>query len=120
MPVRSLTSRVLRWPRPEVVDASVRRWAQVVGSSHPEVVRIGYFGSYARGDWGVGSDVDLLVIVTQSDQSFERRGLALHRPRLPVPSDLLVYTLVEWERMSLGPGFAATANREAVWVYPEE
>jgi predicted nucleotidyltransferase len=42
---------------------------------HPEVVRVGYFGSYARGDWGVGSDLDLIIIVDRSDEPFARAVL---------------------------------------------
>lgn len=52
MPVRSLSSSMLRWPDRETVDRAVRRWAEEVARRKPEVVRIGYFGSYARGDWG--------------------------------------------------------------------
>jgi predicted nucleotidyltransferase len=39
------------------------------------VLEIGYFGSYARGDWGVGSDVDLIVIVAESELPRERRAV---------------------------------------------
>jgi predicted nucleotidyltransferase len=49
MPVRSLNSPVLIWPDAESVDLAARRWAEHA-SQNPEVVRIGYFGSYARGD----------------------------------------------------------------------
>lgn len=58
MPVRSLNSSVLRWPDPDSVVKAVRRWAKKYGENKPEVERIGYFGSYARGDAGVGSDLD--------------------------------------------------------------
>jgi predicted nucleotidyltransferase len=42
---------------------------------HDAVVRIGYFGSYARGDWGVGSDLDVIAVVAFSDEAFTRRAL---------------------------------------------
>ncbi|MGB9867724.1 MAG: nucleotidyltransferase domain-containing protein [Bacillota bacterium] len=32
-------------------------------SSHEEVISIGCFGSLARGDWSVGSDAHLIVVV---------------------------------------------------------
>ncbi|WP_376791658.1 nucleotidyltransferase domain-containing protein [Thermoflexus sp.] len=53
----------------------MRIWAERVARERPEVLRIGYFGSYARGDWGVGSDLDLVVIVRRSDLPFERRAV---------------------------------------------
>lgn len=52
---------------------------------HPEVVRVGDLGSYARGDWGVGSDLDLIIIVDQSDDPFERRAARWDATELPVP-----------------------------------
>ena len=67
MPVRSLSSPVLKWPHKGEVDQAARRWAGELAARHPEVVRIGYFGSYARDDWGVGSDLDLIAIVKEWD-----------------------------------------------------
>ncbi len=41
MPVRSLSSFVLRWPDAQAVGQAVRRWAEREGRVHPEVVRYG-------------------------------------------------------------------------------
>ncbi|GAB4253473.1 MAG: nucleotidyltransferase domain-containing protein [Thermoleophilia bacterium] len=120
MPVRSSASSVLKWPNNQAVDRAVRAWAKLVADSHPEVVRIGYFGSYARGDWGVGSDLDLVVIVGEAAEPFSRRPLALNTLELPVPTDLLVYTTAEWRRLLEEPRpFAQRMDREAVWVVRE-
>ena len=75
MPVRLLSSPVLKWPDAQTVDKAVRRWAEDIHQNRKDVLRIGYFGSYARGDWGVGSDLDLIVIVKHSDLPFERRSV---------------------------------------------
>jgi len=77
----------------------VRRWAKQLGHSRPEVLRIGYFGSYARGDWGVGSDLDLIIIVAASDREFVQRAVGWDTTPLPVPADLLVYTQTEWQTL---------------------
>ena len=74
MPVRSLNSSVLKWPGRETVDRAVRRWIARQVKQRPAVVRIGYFGSYARGDWGVGSDLDLIAVVDETFTPFERRA----------------------------------------------
>ena len=116
MPVRSLRSSVLRWPDPLTVDQAVRRWAARLAQARSEIVRIGYFGSYARGDWGVGSDLDVVVIVRGSDRPFARRAQAFDTISLPVPVDLLVYTADEWAELTGRPGFARTADTEAVWI----
>lgn len=118
MPVRSLTSPVLRWPDARAVRQAVARWAEDVVRRHPEVRRIGYFGSYARGDWGVGSDLDLVLVVDRSDQPFERRAAAWEVTQLPVPVDLLVYTLDEWRALLRQGRFGQVLAREAVWLYP--
>jgi len=117
MPVRSLNSSVLRWPDARTVDAAVRRWAERAAAAHPEALRVGYFGSYARGDWGPGSDLDLIVIVDRSDVRFERRAVRWDATELPVPAELLVYTRQEWQSESRRGRFHDTVTREAVWVW---
>jgi predicted nucleotidyltransferase len=99
------------------VDLAVRRWAEKVSAEKADVLRIGYFGSYARGDWGVGSDLDLIAIVDRSDKPMERRGAGFDTTQLPVPSDLLIYTAEEWQRMRDQGRFGRTLVEEAVWVY---
>lgn len=118
MPVRSLNSSVIKWPDLKAVSEAVVRWAKEEVPKHPELIRLGYFGSYARGEWGVGSDLDLVGIVAESPEAFERRNLSWSLTSLPVPSDLLVYTQAEWESLQKGGGrFARTLSRETVWVY---
>lgn len=111
MPVRSLHSSVLKWPDRDEVHRAVVSWARLVAAEHKDVVRVGYFGSYADRTWGVGSDVDLLVIVKETEELFLERGRRFDVTGLPVPADLLLYTEEEWRSFSNeGPG------REIVWV----
>ncbi len=118
MPVRSLSSSVFRWPDLPTVDRTLRRWAQKIAQQQPGILRIGYFGSYARGDWGVGSDLDLLIVVESSDRSFERRALEWDATELDVPADVLVYTQEEWQHLCRQDRrFPQTVMRETVWVY---
>ncbi len=117
MPVRSLSSSVLKWPDAREIDQAVRRWAEQAVTARPEILRVGYFGSYARGDWGVGSDLDLVIIVERAEEPFERRATQWDTTELPVPAELLVYTKAEWDRLGEGGRFYQTVMREAVWVY---
>src|SRR6266516_1120095 len=73
MPVRSLNSRVLRWPNADVVIGAARNWATALGRARKDVIRIGYIGSYARGDWGVGSDLDLVIVTDEANAPFHER-----------------------------------------------
>lgn len=116
MPVRSLSSSVLKWPNKQAVDAAVRAWAKERAEGRKDVLRIGYFGSYARGDWGVGSDLDIIIILTRSDQPVEQRASEWDATELPVPADILVLSEEEWRAMIQGR-FYRVVIWEAVWVY---
>lgn len=119
MPVRYLNSSVFKWPDLAQVKAVALEWAIKLAGQHPNILRVGYFGSYARGDWGVGSDLDLVVIVKQSREPFEQRALAWDLSELPVPAEVLVYTQAEWQQLQAKGGrFAQTLNTETIWLYP--
>jgi predicted nucleotidyltransferase len=108
---------VLVWPARAEVDRAVRDWAQQMAATRPELRRVGYFGSYARDDWGVGSDVDLVVIVSSSDEPRGRRSVSWDVTPLPVPADLLIYTEPEWAALTTDGGrFARMLIDETVWV----
>jgi predicted nucleotidyltransferase len=64
------------------------------------VQRVGCIGSYARGDWGVGSDLDVVVILRESTRSQRERYAHYYPDGLPVPADLWVYTQAEWELLN--------------------
>jgi predicted nucleotidyltransferase len=120
MPVRSLKSPVLIWPRADLVDTAVRNWAVRIAASRSEAVRIGCFGSYARGDAGVGSDLDIIVVVTSADPRFEHRSRGWETTSLPVPVDLLVYTCEEFEKVRGTTCFGRTLERDTVWIWTRQ
>ncbi len=116
MPVRSLSSSVLKWPTKSEVTRAVTNWLHQL-SRTGRIVRGGYFGSYARGDAGVGSDIDIVVTVTGDELAFEKRSVTFDTTHLPVPADLLVYT--EEERADLATAdsrFARVLRDETVWI----
>ncbi len=118
MPLRSLNSSVLKWPDRETVDCAARKWAADQGRRFPQLIRLGYFGSYASGNWGVGSDLDLVAVVSQANEPFERRLLGWNLNDLPVPAEILVYTSAEWERLVRKEGkFAQMLAQQTVWLY---
>ncbi|MEW6072505.1 MAG: nucleotidyltransferase domain-containing protein [Planctomycetota bacterium] len=110
---------MLRWPEPRQVDEAARSWAAREAPRHPGLIRIGYFGSYARGDAGVGSDLDLVALVEAAAEPFASRGVAWELESLPVPAEILVYTRAEWDRLREGGGrLGAVLAHETVWVWP--
>ena len=118
MPVRSLSSSVLAWPGKDRVESALAAWALELATRCDGLVAVGYFGSYARGDWGVGSDLDLLVVLEQSRLPFARRSVSMETGKMPVPADMLIYTRSQLEEMMRRGGrFAATLHAETAWVW---
>jgi uncharacterized protein len=118
MPVRSSNSPPLKWPDWQTVLDGARAWAAHAAATVPEVLRIGVFGSYARGDWGVGSDLDLVAIVSRAAAPRLERASAWDTTTLPVPVDLLVYTSEEWQALlDSNSRFGRTARQEVRWLW---
>jgi uncharacterized protein len=117
MPIRSLRSSVLTWPDRAAVEGALRAWTEDARRRRPELLGVGYIGSYARGDWGPGSDLDV-VLIAADDVPFETRGARWDTASIPVPVDLLVYTPAEWaELVRRGDRFAAMLEADLVWLY---
>jgi len=118
MPVRSLRSPVLRWPSREEVEEALKSW--ITRHPIPGLLALGYFGSYARGEEGVGSDLDLVLVVAASELPPWQRAALLPLEELPVPTEALVYTLEEWRALpQRSPRFAKALREEARWLLPE-
>ncbi len=114
MRARSSSSSVRRWPATDVVEAAGRAWAEKLAASDAGVVAVGCFGSFARGDDGFGSDLDLIAIVDGPKP--HPTAAAWSTAELPVPADLLVYDVAEWRAlMASGGRMARTLEREARW-----
>jgi len=118
MPVRSLNSPVFKWPDRKIVHQALLEWVKKKAQERPELLRAGYFGSYARGDWGVSSDLDLILILDHSEVNFQERATEWDVTSLPVPVDILIYTEEEWLALAeRGDRFYKTIEEEAVWIF---
>ena len=121
MHVRSLSASVDAWPTRASVLEEARAWASTLGTGDATVLRIGCFGSYARGDDGYGSDLDLVVVVSESNTPFQERSLRWGSPGLQVPCDFVVYTAAEWtDPVSPASGFLRTAKKEVIWLWERD
>jgi len=112
-----LNSSVIIWPKSQTVVKALKDWARQIKKMHNNVLKIGYFGSYAKGNNGVGSDLDVVMIIKHSDKSFLRRAAEWNVLDLPVPTDLLVYTLEEWQGLAQQEKFYVTLKKEINWIY---
>ena len=115
MPVRSLNSVVLKWPGRDEVLSAARRWATELTTHASAVEKVYCVGSYARGDWGVGSDLDVIVVLSDTDLSPFGRRLRYEPQDVPVPADVWVYTKAEWGALgSHSPQLWRRLQRELV------
>ena len=93
----------------------------IVAEAQPEEVFL--FGSYARGTERAASDVDLLVIMPDSEETRRQRRRLTGRiyrrlAGFPLSKDILVYTRGEVNRWRDVPGhIVATSLREGRRLY---
>ncbi|MCP9882676.1 nucleotidyltransferase domain-containing protein [Cyanobium sp. Alchichica 3B3-8F6] len=125
MPVRSLTQSLLRWPEPRVVLEAVERWAAQQACSNPTLQKVGVYGSYGRGDAGVGSDLDLLLVDQAATGPQTLRYRQWPFEQLPLSCDALVLTTAELEQLlassagedSAKAAMASALQRDCRWVW---
>jgi uncharacterized protein len=116
MPIRSSGSSVFRWPDRQQVESALSDWARANATS--DVVGVGYFGSYARDEWGVGSDLDVVIVITDASHDSRSHPRDWDATGLPVPADVLVYTESEWTSvLRRRDRFARMLEGEVVWVH---
>ena len=91
---------------------------RLVTEFQPE--QIWLFGSHAWGEPGQDSDLDLMVIVTESDESPVSRAQRAHRSLigLGIPKDVLVKTRAEFDRFrNVVSSLTYKVSREGRLVY---
>lgn len=115
MPVKSLHSSVRKWPDRTEVFESFRAWARHQMTVRRDIARIGCFGSIVKGTWGVGSDIDIIIILNDSNIHPLRRAAQWDTTGLPVPADVVVLTQREAEKAA-SYRFRNVIEKEVVWV----
>lgn len=97
------------------LDAAVVRLRERIGA-YEGVRGVLVFGSYARGEVGPQSDLDLIVVrdtpLPQTRRDDDLRGSL----RLGVPYDLITVTPEQYERLPRTRSFYAQAVREGLWI----
>lgn len=97
------------------LDAAVRKLQARLGRFHGVRGAL-VFGSYARGDVGPESDLDIIVVreteLPQRERDDDLRGAL----GLGVPYDLITLTPEQYERLPRERGFYEQAVREGLWI----
>ena len=117
MPVPSPSGFVRRWPAAAEVLEQAAAWAALQRSGNPELLAVGVFGSYGCGTAGVGSDLDLLLILQRCDEPIWNRLRRWDTSSLPLACDLLVYSLEEWRSLpQWNPKLAEALLNDTRWL----
>jgi predicted nucleotidyltransferase len=103
------------WLDRERVLAGLRAAVRRLKAAHPEIEEVLLFGSMARDEAVPGSDADLLVILSESDEPFLERIPRYLLDGVSVAVDVFPYTRVELETMSrAGNHFIGQALAEGI------
>ena len=119
MPVKSSDSVKVVFADKGKVIRELRDYARKLKQTQPEVEQVGYFGSYANDTYGPASDVDLLIILRQSDKRFLDRIPDYIPDNLSVSCDVFPYTAEEIKKMkqeSAKGGWIQHVLKEVVWL----
>ena len=110
-----MTTVVVKSIDKEHVRRSMDEYARRLFETFPEVDEIVVFGSFERGNYCPGSDLDVLIVLSRSAQPIRDR-ISLYLPdEFPVAMDLFPFTRAELADRAPSPVLqAATASR---WRY---
>ena len=108
----------IRYFDKKLVEESLREYLKEMEGKHPEVERVILFGSFVRNESVPGSDIDLLVILSDSGESFLNRIPRFLPSRFPIGVDVFPYTEKELDKMKCeGNFFIRRALEEGVAVF---
>ena len=108
---------MLRWPSSADVLRAAALWAERQRCNHGDLLAVGVFGSYGRGDAGVGSDLDLVLILRECSAPLWERLRRWDTGSLPLACDLLVYSLEEWRGLpGWNPRLATALRNDTRWL----
>ena len=99
MPSGSSDSVKIIYYNRELVAQAVREALKKLTQEHPELQEAILFGSFVRGDAVPGSDVDMLLILSDSTLTFLERIPKYIPTTVPGGVDIFPYTRQELDRM---------------------
>lgn len=100
-------------------EALVRRrvdeYAAQLLASHSEIEEVVVFGSFEKGNYAPGSDVDIFILLTHSDKQRRDRAADFLPRGFPVPLDLFPLTRDEVAALGSSPMLAEIQTSQ--WRY---
>lgn len=87
---------------------------------HPELLAVGVFGAYGRGEDGVGRHLDLRLILRECSQPIRDRLRRWGTGSLPLACDVLIHSLAEWRSLpGWNPRLASVLAQDTRWLAGE-
>ena len=118
MQTRSSDSVKIRYLDKPGIKKAIERLAEELPQRHPEIEKIYLFGSFARDEAVPGSDVDILIVLTDSCLPFRDRIMKYMPSSFPVGIDVFPYTRWEMETMiSQGNYFLKSAEQDSIVLF---
>lgn len=102
MPVQSWPGAEVRFIDYKETLRNLRGAVAQAKGAHPEIVKVLLFGSFVQGTWTADSDADLIVVVRKELSGFSSRS-PYHIFAQGIPTDSLVYSESEFEKLSRDP-----------------
>lgn len=99
MPNESSDSVRIFWYNREEVRRALEQALKALALAHPEIEEAVLFGSFVRGDAVPGSDVDMLLVLRDSEKDFLARIPDYLPSHVPGGVDVFPYTREELRRM---------------------
>ena len=94
----------------------VRQYSKKLKKNHPEVEKVGLFGSYSTDEYGPASDVDLIIILQSSSKRFVDRIPDFLPDDIDVSCNCFPYTTDEINKMKdEGNPWILHILEEAIW-----
>jgi predicted nucleotidyltransferase len=101
-----LSSVVVKSVDATAIRRAADEWAARLLATRPDVEEIVVFGSFAKGTYAPGSDVDAFILLSRSDRPFRERIPEFLPDAFPVGMDLFPYTREDVSSPGLAPFLA--------------
>lgn len=117
MPKRLLNSVKIKSVHRPIVVKKLTEWADQISRSNKDILRIGYFGSYARDDYTPSSDLDVLIVLKDSNTPPHKRLHDYSIKGFPIGCEFFVFTEEEIEQKGKNEGgWMHTILSEVKWI----
>jgi len=99
-----------------VIKKSLKKTLKIWKTEYPEICSVIVFGSFVRGDFTPRSDIDIILILSDSKRSFKDRIAEYYPERFPTHLDLFPFTVNEIKEMRDHPSIYKTAVETGIEI----